>query len=170
MAGLGSHFQKTQAQKIDVRSKMEGTSIFLIATRAAVTAHPGAGLAAYFDAAGAEAGAAALASSAFLSVLSFLAFLTCFTFFSVAGLASAFTSGAGAGVLATAEADADATATGAEADAALAGAVGVVANALPIKTVEAIRAVMSLFMVIVLKLCERFFCSFVFYWQPVLPV
>ena len=141
-------FPKNTSKKNRRAIQMEGTSIFLIATRAAVTANPGAGLAAYFDAAGAEAGAAALASSAFLS---FLACFTCLTFFSVAGLASAFTSGAGAGVLATAEADADATATGAEADAALAGAVGVVANALPIKTVEAIRAVMSLFMVIFLK-------------------
>ncbi len=48
---------------------------------------------------------------------------------------------AGAGVLATAEAE-----------AALAGAAGVCANALPIKTVEAIRAVMSLFMVIILNM------------------
>ncbi len=162
MTGPGPHLQKRKHKKIDVRSKMEGTSIFLIATRAAVTANPGAGLAAYFDAAGAEAGAAALASSAFLS---FLACLTCFTFFSTAGLAS----GVGAGVLATAEADADATATGAEADAALAGAVGVVANALPIKTVEAIRAVMSLFMVIFLKLWSDVLVRF-FYWQRMLPV
>lgn len=169
MAGLGSHFQHRKHKKIDVRSKWKARRSLQLQPRSRLQANPGAGLAAYFDAAGAEAGAgaAALASSAFLS---FLACLTCLTFFSVAGLASVLASGAGAGVLATAEADADATATGAEADAALAGAVGVVANALPIKTVEAIRAVMSLFMVIFFKLCERCTCSFVFYWQHVLPV
>jgi hypothetical protein len=136
-----------------------GTSIFLIASRVAMTAHPGAGLAAYFDAAGVDAaGAAALASSAFLSVCSFLACFTCFAFFSTAGLTSALVSVAGvAGVEAMADADATFTAGAgvlatAEAEAALAGAAGVCANALPIKTVEAIRAVMSLFMVIILNM------------------
>lgn len=134
---------------------------FLNCSPPGYVSRPGAGLADYFDAAGVDA--AALASSAFLSMCSFLACLPCLAFFSTAGLASVagFASGADATGVAAVAAVAEAGVTfaagagvlaTAEADAALAGAAGVCANALPIKTVEAMMAVMSLFMVLSLKM------------------